>query len=77
MLFILVRDKEKGRIVHQEILDPTDTIHEADDPFWEKVAERNRLLEGKYPEAEVIQAVSSSIEAFLNNHPEYGKIVGA
>lgn len=74
--FILARDRRTGEIVHREILHEGSELPAFADPFWQSAGARQRDLEARFPDADVIRASASSIEAFLANHPEYGPVIG-
>ncbi|MBO9539467.1 hypothetical protein J7643_02620 [bacterium] len=71
MQFILMRDPAKGQIIHREIVDTSDAERDLSDPFWEALTARKKELKGQFPDAELIMGFGESIEAFLQDYPEY------
>lgn len=74
--FLFARDRRTGEIVHREILHEGADLPEFSDPFWLAAGARQRAVEAQFPEAQVVRASASSIDAFLANHPEFGPVVG-
>jgi len=72
--FVFARDRRTGAIVHREILHEGAELPPFADEFWSRAGDRQRELESRFPEAEVVRASASSLDAFLANHPEYGPV---
>jgi hypothetical protein len=73
--FIFVRDRACGQIVHREILHEGAELPPFESDFWLQAGDRERELAERFPGGHVVRASASSLEAFLENHPEYGPVV--